>query len=152
MRSSTKTKIFVVVAVLLAGILLVAFGKITGGFQNLSPDEWVFREVNEDNLFQTVAFGDVDGTIENGANGVTVKLTEDNALKIEGTAETDLSITIGTFTAEADTTYVFDTSLSKSTNGTIYITVGYGFGDLGLGYGESGTVTIIIYYEKPNAD
>ena len=38
------------------------------------------------------------------------------------------------------------------TNGTIYITVGYGFGDLGLGYGESGTVTIIIYYEKPNAD
>ena len=38
------------------------------------------------------------------------------------------------------------------TNGTIYVTVGYGYGDLGLGYGEGGIVTILIYLQKPGTD
>ena len=38
------------------------------------------------------------------------------------------------------------------TNGTIYVTIGYGYGDLGLGYGESGTVTILIYLQKPSTE
>ena len=38
------------------------------------------------------------------------------------------------------------------TNGTIYVTVGYGYGDLGLGYGECGIVTILIYLQKPGTD
>jgi len=38
------------------------------------------------------------------------------------------------------------------TNGTLYLEIGYGFGDLGLGYGESGTVTIEYTYKKPSWD
>ena len=77
-----KTKIFVVVAILIAGVLLVALGNVTGGFQNLHPDDWVFREVNPDNLYHSLTFADTDGVIANGADGITVTAVVDQ--KIHG--------------------------------------------------------------------
>ena len=123
MRRSTKNKIFVVVAILLAGVLLVAFGNITNGFQNLHPDEWELRAINEDNLYHSLAFADVDGVIANGADGISVKLGEYNELRVKGVAEGAQTINVGTYTLKANTSYVFDSSLSDGTKGTIYMTL-----------------------------
>lgn len=123
MKRSTKTKIFVIVAILIAGVLIVALGKVTGGFQNLHPDEWVFHEINEDNLYHSLAFGDTEGVIANGADGVSVELGEYNELRVTGTAEGAQSIKIGTYKLKAGTAYVFDSSLSDGTKGTIYMTL-----------------------------
>ncbi len=121
MSKSTKMKIFVIVAILIAGVLLVAFGKVTGGFQNLHPDDWVFREINEDNLYHSLDFADAEGVIANGADGITVELGEFNELRVTGTAEGAQSINIGTYTLKANTAYVFDSSLNDGTKGTIYM-------------------------------
>ena len=129
MKRSTKTKIFVVVAILIAGVLLVALGNVTGGFQNLHPDDWVFREVNPDNLYHSLTFADTDGVIANGANGITVELGECNELLVTGTAEGAQSVNIGTYKLKANTAYVFDSSLSDGSNGTVYMAVVNASGD-----------------------
>lgn len=121
MKRSTKNKIFVVVAILLSSVLLVAFGNITGGFQNLHPDDWVLRQINEDNLYHSLAFAGTDGVIANGENGITVELGEYNELRVTGTAEGAQSIEIGEYTLKKDTTYVFDSSLTNGTKGTMYM-------------------------------
>ena len=121
MKRSTKNKIFVIVAILIAGVLLVALGNVTGGFQNLHPDDWVFREVNPDNLYHSLTFADTDGVIANGSNGITVELGECNELCVTGTAEGAQTINVGTYKLKANTAYVFDSSLTNGTNGTIYM-------------------------------
>ena len=121
MKRSTKTKIFVIVAILIAGVLLVALGNVTGGFQNLHPDDWVFREIHEDNLCHSLDFADADGVIANGADGIAVELGEFNELRVTGIAEGAQSIDIGTYTLKANTAYVFDSSLDDGTKGTVYM-------------------------------
>ena len=123
MKRSIKNKIFVIVAILIAGVLLVALGNVTGGFQNLHPDDWVLREVNPDNLYHSLTFADTDGVIANGADGITVELGECNELRVTGTAEGAQSINVGTYTLKANTSYVFDSSLTNGTKGTVYMTL-----------------------------
>lgn len=82
-----------------------------------------FHAPNEDNLWQEMTFNATDGVILDGADGVTVKLTEDNELKVNGYAEIAQTIAIGTYQLDANTSYVFDSSLSDGSNKTVYMVV-----------------------------
>ena len=119
-----------IVAVVLASVTLCGFiVSISDGGENFfKPSEWSFREVNEDNLFQQLMFTDTDddGVMIDGRDGVTVTLTDDNTLKIKGTAEADINQVIGSVALEAGQSYVFDSSLNEGTAGTIYMSVQIG--------------------------
>lgn len=112
----TGVLIICLAAILLLGALIIWLGSATQGFMN-----WDIHAPNEDNLYQKVSFADDDGIIGNNKYGVTVKLTEDNELKLNGKAEQDLEIVVGTYTLEANTSYIFDSSLNKGSEGTIYM-------------------------------
>lgn len=122
MRVKNKLMIKVVAIVLIACAGVVLLGNITGGFQNMKPSEWQLREVNKDNLYQDLTFADTDGTLEDGADGIAVTLEKNNVLKVNGTAEADKEIMVGTTTLKAGS-YVFDSSLKNGTKGTIYLRV-----------------------------
>ena len=124
-NSNKFKKILAVVGIVLAAVMLCAvIGNVTGGFENLfKPDEWTFRSVNEDNVYQSFAFADKDGVINDGVNGITVKLDEYNAVKVKGTSEGDQAIIIASGTLKANTTYVFDSSLDDGSGKTIYMSI-----------------------------
>ena len=124
-NSNKAKKILAVVGIVLASVMLCAvLGNISGGFENiLKPDKWTFRTVNEDNIYQSFTFGAVDGVINDGENGITVKLEEYNVLKVKGTSEGKQAIIIASGTLKADTAYVFDSSLDDGSAKTIYMTV-----------------------------
>lgn len=82
-----------------------------------------FHAPNEDNLWQEMSFNATDNVILDGADGVTVKLTEDNEVKVDGYAETAQEVLIGTYTLNANTAYVFDSSLNDGSNKTVYMVV-----------------------------
>ena len=82
-----------------------------------------FHAPNEDNLWQEMTFNATDNVILDGADGVTVKLTEDNELKVNGYAETAQEVKVGTYTLDANTSYVFDSSLNDGSNKTVYMVV-----------------------------
>ncbi len=103
------------------GLVAVALACLTlGAFIGNVFD---FHAPNEDNLWQEMSFADTDGVILDGADGVTVKLTEDNEVKVDGYAETAQEVLIGTYTLDADTSYVFDSSLNDGSNKTAYMVV-----------------------------
>ena len=105
-------------AIMLLGVVIVALGNITDGFEN-----WDLHAPNEENLYQQLTFAETDGVINgaNGKNGITVKLTEDNELKVNGNAESDLELTIGSYTLKSGTSYIFDSSIDNGSAGTIYM-------------------------------
>ena len=116
MKSKTKKWIGAIALVLVAVALSALLGNLTGGFQN----GVTLYEVNDDNLYQSVAFADKDGVFADGAKGVFAELDEDNVIHVKGTAEDALTITIGTYTLKAGTSYVFDSSYEGS-QGSAYM-------------------------------
>ncbi|MBE6604352.1 MAG: hypothetical protein E7639_01430, partial [Ruminococcaceae bacterium] len=98
MKSGTKMKIFVVVALLIACAGIVLLGNVSQGFQNMNPNEWQLRKVNTENLYQQLDFADTDGKLENGADGITVTIDDENVLKVNGTAQTEKVVVVGTTT------------------------------------------------------
>lgn len=123
MKSSTKMKVWIVVVLLIVSAALILLGNVSKGFQNMNPGDWKLREANEENLYQALDFADVDSKLENGGDGITVTLEEDNVLKVNGTAEIDKTILVGTTILKAGTSYVFGSDLENGTNKTIYLRV-----------------------------
>lgn len=119
-KSSTKMKIWIVGALLIVCASLILLGNVSKGFQNMNPSEWSIVEVNEDNLYQAFTFVDDEGYLAKGENGLTVKLDDENVVKVNGTAEIDDTILVGTYTLKAGTSYVFDSGVEGS-KGTVYL-------------------------------
>ena len=119
-KSSTKMKIWIVAALLIACAGLILLGNVSKGFQNMNPSDWNIVEVNEDNLYQAFAFVDDEGYLAKGENGLTVKLDDENVIEVDGAAEIDQTILVGTYTLKAGTSYVFDSGF-KGSKGTIYL-------------------------------
>jgi len=116
MKSNVKVIAITLAIVMLLMGLLVVLIKVSDGFQ-MGVEDWKLRKVNEENLWQTISFADdEDGLIAAGENGVIVKLTEDNVLKVDGTADGDLNIVVGTITLKANETYVFDSDFNGRGN------------------------------------
>jgi len=121
MKSTTKMKIFVVVSLLIACAGMVLLGNVSQGFQNWDTAEWSLKKVNPDNLYQQLDFADTDGKLENGADGITVTIDDENVLKVNGTAQTEKVVVVGTTTLKQATDYVFGSNLTNGTNKTIYL-------------------------------
>ena len=121
MKSTTKMKIFVVVSLLIACAGMVLLGNVSQGFQNWDTAEWSLKKVNPDNLYQQLDFADTDGKLENGADGITVTIDEDKVLKVNGTAQAEKVVVVGTTTLKQNTDYVFGSNLKNGTNKTIYL-------------------------------
>ena len=123
MKSNVKVIAITLAIVMLLMGLLVVLIKVSDGFQ-MGFEDWKFRKVNEDNLWQTMSFSGTDDNdmLVNGDNGISLKLTEDNVLKVNGTAEQALEYRIGSITLKANTSYVFDSSFKGSTN-TMYMKI-----------------------------
>ena len=123
MKTKTKRWIGAIALVLVAVALCAVLGNLSDGFQK-GPSEWKLREVNPDNLYQTMDFADTDGVINDGVNGVTVKLGDDNVIKVNGNSGADQAISIGTVTLKANTAYVFSSSMgSTSSKQTMYLSL-----------------------------
>lgn len=119
-KSSTKMKIWIVVALLIVCGGLILLGNVSKGFQNMNPADWSLVEVNEDNLYQAFTFADDEGFLAKGENGLTVKLDDENVIKVDGEAEIDQTILVASYTLKAGTSYVFDSGFEGS-KGTIYL-------------------------------
>lgn len=138
-RMKAKTKRWLtVIVVALACLTLGAF--IGNVFD--------FHAPNEDNLWQDMSFNATDDVILDGADGVTVKLTGDNELKVDGYAESAQEVLIGTVTLDANTAYVFDSSLDDGSNKSIYMVVKAG----GTVLAKSYTGPVVISAEKLTDD
>ena len=87
------------------------------------PDQWELVSVNEKNLYQSVTFCDEDGMIAEGEDGITVELNEDKVLKIDGVSKDDKTYTIGSTTLKAGTSYVFDSSMTNGSKGSVYMSI-----------------------------
>ena len=128
MKRKFKRIIGAIALVLVAVSLCAVLGNLSGGFQK-PFSEWQLREVNEDNLYQSFEFADEDGVFANGKDGVTAKLDANNVLHVTGVADDDLEIIIGTCVLEEGTSYVFDSSYSKGSKASVYMTLVDGDGD-----------------------
>lgn len=111
-----------VALVLVAVTVTALIGNLSGGFQN-GVSDWKLRDVNEDNLYQSLTFLDADGVFTSGENGISAKLNDDNVIKVSGDADTDLNIKIGKTTLKAGTSYVFESSLKDASSKTVYMSV-----------------------------
>ena len=111
-----------VALVLVAVTVTALIGNLSGGFQK-GVSDWKLREVNEDNLYQSLTFLDDDGVFASGENGISAKLDDDNVIKVSGTADADSDIEIGKITLKAGTSYVFESSLRDASNKTVYMSV-----------------------------
>ena len=113
-----------ILAVILASVTICGFiVSISDGGENFfKPSEWVFREVNENNLYQTMTFANEDGKYADGADGVTVKLDDQNRIKVNGVAEKALKVQIGTITLNANTSYIFG-GMEDGSNKTMYLSL-----------------------------
>lgn len=125
MRVKNNVKVIAItlaIVMLLMGLLVVLI-KVSDGFQ-MGFEDWKLRKVNEKNLWQTVSFSATENNdmLVSGDDGISIKLTEDNALKINGTAEKDLQYRIGSATLKANTSYVFDSSF-KGSNKTMRVEI-----------------------------
>ena len=136
MTRKFKKIVCAIALVIVAVTVSAVIGHLSGGFQN-KPSDWDLQTVNEANLYQSVSFMDENGVILNGADGVAVKLLEDNVLKVSGTAEKEFTQVIGTVTLKANTSYVFDSTLPDGSNGTAYMAIATASGEiLATCYGE----------------
>ncbi|MBQ8357357.1 MAG: hypothetical protein IJX39_06055 [Clostridia bacterium] len=127
---SKKTKrILTAVGMLMLGVLLTVVVSNAVGVAT-----WNIREANEANLYQSVTFAGTDGVIASGENGVKIELTDDNEIKVKGTSETDGTYVIGKITLEANTSYIFDSSLTNGSNGTMYMSIMSGETELAKSY------------------
>ena len=140
----------VLVAVTLSAFLV----NISDGFDK-EFSEWSFREANDKNLYQTLTFNAADtGVLAKGEKGIYVERLEDNELKIKGTADEAITIAVGTVTLKAGQSYVFDSSLSNGSVGSVYMSVKSGETELAASYRDAvvftvpsgdGDVTVTIY-------
>ena len=105
------------------GVTLIAVALACLTIGAIFGNAFDLHKPNEDNLWQEMSFNATDGVILDGADGVTVKLTEDNELKVNGYAETAQEVLVGSYTLEANTSYVFDSSLNDGSNKTVYMVV-----------------------------
>ena len=136
MSKKTK-KILVCVAAFMAVVFTVALlSKATAGFDNLfHPDEWSLKEVNEDNLYQKLSVNAAvkNGIVADGADGVMIELDENNCIKIDGTAEKDVTYALGTVTLPAGS-YVFDSDINNGSKGSVYMSLLNGDAVVAEGY------------------
>lgn len=124
MKRSTRRWLTILAVVLVSVTLAGVLGHVTGGFENLfKPKKWNLNGVNKENLYQSLEFADEDGVISDGADGVMVTLNKNHEIKVTGVAESAQVHVIGTYTLQANTSYLFDSSLSNGTKGTIYMAV-----------------------------
>lgn len=124
MKRGTRRWITIIAVVLVSVTLCGILGNVTNGFEYLfEPTEWVFRKVNEDNLYQQVTFLDTDGILADGEKGVTVRLTDDNAIKVNGYTDETLAISVGTIALKAGKTYVFDGDVDGGSKKTMYMSL-----------------------------
>ena len=123
--TATCKKVLIAIAALAAVVLLLSvIGSLSDGFKNMKPAEWFDKEANPENLYQSLDFaGDDKGMILDGADGVTVELIDDNAIKVRGTSEIDQTVVIGTITLNEHTAYIFDASLDNGSNKSMYMTI-----------------------------
>ena len=121
MKSKNRMKLFVVVALLVACAGMVLLGNVSQGFQNWDTEAWTLVQTNPDNLYHDLVFADVDGKLENGADGITVTVNDNNVLKLNGHAEEDKVVVVGTTTLKAATDYVFGSNLKNGSNKTVYL-------------------------------
>ena len=124
MKAKTKRIIAVVATVLIASFALILLGNLSGGFQNWETDEWKLRKLNPKNLYNDLTFAaNAEGVLADGSTGIFAEIDEDNnVIEVEGTAETDTTIVVGTCSLKAGS-YVFDSSMSNGTKGTVYMSV-----------------------------
>ena len=136
MSKRTK-KLLVCVAAFMAVVFTVALlAKATANFENLfSPGDWSIQELNEDNLYQTLKLSaDVkNGMIADGAKGIMIEIDDNNVIKIDGTADENVTYTVGTVTLAAGT-YVFDSDLTKGSKGTVYVSLMNGDAEVACSY------------------
>lgn len=153
MKFTKKTKriIGIVAIALVAFAALMLLAHVSSGFDTLNPTEWELRQVNEDNLYQTMTFADTDGKLANGADGVTVKLADNNVLKVSGVNGTTeaMDIQIGSIALKANTGYLFDSSLNKGSNQTAYMVLKDASGNI---LATSYTGPVVIAAENLAAD
>lgn len=127
----------VLIAVTLTSVLV----RVSDGFDKKFSD-WSFKELNEDNLYQSLSFADTDGVFASGEDGITVELLEDNVLKVKGEAESTKTYTIGSITLKQGQSYVFDSGLKNGTKGTVYMSIRETSTDSVLASSYSGPVVV----------
>lgn len=121
MKKSTKWILISTAIALSVGLLVVGLGKVTLGFQNWNTDDWSLRQNNPDNLYHSANFLDDEGTLSQGADGITAEMnTDDHTIKVRGSAEKDVDVGIAVVSLKAGT-YVFDGGLSNGSNKTAYV-------------------------------
>ncbi|MBE6630364.1 MAG: hypothetical protein E7624_05890 [Ruminococcaceae bacterium] len=121
LRGRTRTILMAIAIILVTVTIVGGISVLSGANKNFfKPSEWELRTVNEDNLYQLANFKDTDGVIESGKEGISVKVVDDNVIKVSGTAETAKTIAIGTVVLEAGKSYVFDSSF-EGTGKTMYM-------------------------------
>ena len=124
MTETKKTKKKLKIVGWIAGIMAVVLclGAIAGGMGILKLDKEAAKDkllpkVNPDNYYSTAAISIED---MNDGNGITVEVEErTGAITLDGTAEEDLTYTIGTVTLDAGE-YVL-TAVDGASKNTVYV-------------------------------
>lgn len=120
MKRKTKNILIAVGAFLLAVLTLVLIGKASAGFTDF--DDMQLRRPNEKNLWQNMTVAN-DGKIANGEDGLTIKVSDDGQVKINGTSQKSGEYVLATGTLKSGTSYVFDAGLNNGSNATLYMVV-----------------------------
>ena len=115
-----KTKIWKIVAIALASVLCI--GAIAGGMGILKLDKETAKDkllpkINPDNLYSNVEMALTDG---NDGNGIVIEVDKrTGAITLDGTAEEDLTYTIGTVKLNAGEYYL--TAVDGASQKTVYV-------------------------------
>ena len=129
MKKKMQRILILVGSILLTVLAVVGLSKATG------VAEWNFREPNPDNLYSQISLNpDIkDGIVADGEKGVLIELDDDNRIKINGTADEDVTYAIGTVTLPAGT-YVFDSDINNGSKGSVYMSLMNGESVVAEGY------------------
>lgn len=134
-RMKVKTKRWI--TLIAVALCCLTVGALVGNMLDIGSP-------NADNLWQSATFAEEGGVICDGADGITVKLTDDNEVKVDGYAETAQEILLGTVELQANTAYVFDGSLNDGSNKTVYMVIKSGSTVLAKSY----TGPVVITADK----
>lgn len=93
-RSKTKTTMIVVASILLGVMLLSFVGMANGVF---GDEANIFKKRNEANIIDPEFYNITDDVI----SGVTIKVNEDGAISLSGTATSDIDLQLCKFTVKA---------------------------------------------------